>query len=536
MSAPGYIPIKASYYVKRRSNGYTSYVVRFERHRAISSKYTTKSFAVGEEHRRDKFICDWNTALEKNNSSNLAELSSLQRSEIQVALKKLDGTGVSILEAVEYFIKMKNPASTNMKISEAAEIFLNNLRARKVGKNYLEDQKHSFLKPFQNYFRNKKITEISRRDMQKYLLANKKWSDNNRIIHRRHLSAFFNNLIKDEVLSLNPTQGIILPEAVVEKKFYSPTVVWLFLHSCYLLKKWKTLAAHALVAFGGCRLREATRIKFEQIKGDGRIEVEVKQAKTRVRRILWSSDVLKDWLNLIPKEKRTGKICTEYSIEHDPANVKRFMRDEFGLAFDDIQNGFRQAFAAHFYANTKDTRTLAEIMGNSEGTIRKHYNGILKNENDGKTFFHLFPYESLVTGLDLALSRQLWKRRYSKGVDSSDLSVSILEDGMILKPIRSIRKWNKYNTYKSRYDSWGDPARFQRACAARITDEDEELFMEGIRFWQQFGYVATSYEKVSAVSQARDLIDYDSNGTIETLQTPQRQFVTRENGPFFQKI
>ena len=103
----------------------------------------------------------------KDNASDLAELSSLQRSEIQVALKKLDGTGVSILQAVEYYLKMKNLVSSNMKISEAAEIFLNNLRAKKVGKNYLEDQQHSFLRPFQKYFRNQKITEISQSDYKK---------------------------------------------------------------------------------------------------------------------------------------------------------------------------------------------------------------------------------------------------------------------------------------------------------------------------------------------------------------------------------
>lgn len=116
---------------------------------------------------RDKFIADWNDAMAKDNASDLAELSSLQRSEIQVALKKLDGTGVSILQAVEYYLKMKNLVSSNMKISEAAEIFLNNLRAKKVGKNYLEDQQHSFLRPFQKYFRNQKITEISQSDYKK---------------------------------------------------------------------------------------------------------------------------------------------------------------------------------------------------------------------------------------------------------------------------------------------------------------------------------------------------------------------------------
>ena len=507
MTKAGYIPIKATYYIKRNASGNPSYVVRYERHRVIKGKFTTKSFPEGEELRRDQFIAEWNSALAKNNSSELADLSSLQRSEIQVALKKLDGTGVSILQAVDYYLKMKNPVSSNMKISEAVEIFLNNLKAKKVGKNYLEDQQHSFLKPFQKYFRNKKITEISRRDMQKYLLANKNWSDNNRIIHRRHLSAFFNNLIKDEVLSLNPTQGVILPEVVVEKKFYSPVVVWLFLHTSLRLKKYKTLAAHALAAFGGCRLREATRIKFDQINGNGRIEIQMLQSKTRTRRILWNDQVLSQWFKMIPEEKKIGSICTEYSTTQDPQNVKKHMREHDGFEFDDVQNGFRQAFAAHYYKKYSDIRTLSEIMGNSEATIQKHYNGILKNENDAENYFGMYPLESLVKGLDTALAQRLWNKEYSSGVDGDDLMAIKRSDGSWNAEIYSKKKWEKYQTFKSRYDESTDPARIQRAMIVKLSNKDSEIFWRIVKFRDQYGFSGNDYEQVSMVAAARQQVE-----------------------------
>ena len=143
MSSAGFLPIKATYYVRKRAT-LNTYIVRQQRHRVNQSKYSSKSFREGEEHIRDKFISDWNTALLKNNESELSLLTGLQKLEINVALKKLEDTGVSILGCVDFYLKINNPVSTKMKISEAVEIFLNNLKLKKVGKNYISDQIHSF--------------------------------------------------------------------------------------------------------------------------------------------------------------------------------------------------------------------------------------------------------------------------------------------------------------------------------------------------------------------------------------------------------
>ncbi|MDC0266673.1 hypothetical protein OAK83_01675 [bacterium] len=513
MSTAGYLPIKATFYTRKRATRNT-YIVRYQRHRVEHSKYSSKSFREGEEHLRDKFISDWNTALLKNNESELSLLTALQKSEINVALKKLEDTGVSILDCVDFYLKINNPVSTKMKISEAVEIFLNNLKLKKVGKTYISDQIHSFLNPFQRYFKNRKILDVSRRDMQKYLFSNKNWSDNNRIIHKRHLSAFFNNLIKDEVLALNPTKGIILPEGSKEKRFYPPHLIWLFLHTCLELKKYKTLAAHVLCAFGGLRLRESTRINFDQIDGQGRVEVYVGQSKTRNRRILWKDGLINFWLKQIPEEKRTGLIANPTSILIGAREVKNHIRDKLKIDFENIQNGFRQAFAAHFYKKYGDLRTLSEVMGNSVDTLKSNYNGIIKNDNDAENYFHLLPVESLSVGLSNAQGLNLWKKKYSANVDQDDLMVVKRSDDSYTENIYSITKWDKFNALRDRYEKTKDPARIQRACIARINNEDRKLMLNVLKFHDRFGFYPN---KLSSIQKVSDVKMYLKKNLAEKL-------------------
>ncbi|MDB4350941.1 hypothetical protein OAB11_03100, partial [Verrucomicrobia bacterium] len=67
------------------------------------------------------------------------------------------------------------------------------------------------------------------------------------------------------------------------------------------------------------------------------------------------------------------------------------------------QNYLRQAFEAHAYVKfSYDLRTLAEVSGNSEETIKQSYNGIVDPEDNATHYFNLYPREVFTEGIPLA--------------------------------------------------------------------------------------------------------------------------------------
>ena len=433
--APPFTPIKATFFKQsdpRRPNQPPRFVVRYGKRLDKPGLYVTKSYKTGEELERDKWIRDWNESLDKADQTNLNTMSAVDKAQLNVCLKKLDGTGVSILDCVDYYLTHNPVNSSKLSIVEAINIIK---RWRIEVKNHpisgVNGDIMTTLRPFSNFVKNKQLRSITQQDCHNFLFSNKGWTIATMHAHKRNLSAFFGHLAKNNYPTINPAKRVELPDNVSKgpKVFYHAYEVWLFLDLCLSLNKHKLLASSILSAFCGGRMRESTRIKFNQIKWtQGLMVYYANQSKTKQRRCLYGNDVGMEWLRLVKRKNDDQVISSNYSIRKTLTELKKkvahFIETRGGKASQG-QNLLRQAFEAHAYYHFGfDLRAIAEVSGNSPETLKASYNGCLDEPKDADIYFNLFPRTTLVDGYQKALELDLWQSNHLDGIKLDDWTVA----------------------------------------------------------------------------------------------------------------
>lgn len=420
MPEEDFFKIPATYYVKRyKRTGKKAYVIRIgKRYDSSPNKirYVTKTIKEGEEVDRDLFIQTWNEALEKEDSSTLGMMSAVQLAKLNLCLKKLEGTGIDLETCVDFYLKHNNTVNAQTKFLEAIDYWEKLRTERGDLPRSISDAKLTTLRPFSKFIKNRPIGSVTKAEVRKFLMSKASWSVNTKKLHRRNLSAFFNLLRKNGFANLNPASEIELPKtAAKEKVFYQPWEVWLYLDTCLQNKKFTLLGGAAIAAFFGGRLRETTRVSWDQVNFEAkRITYFAAQAKTRTRRILYRTKVGFSWIKLAKENNRKSNITSLHASEKIAPEIKqaisRWAKSSGKKAIakwqgEDLhhQNYLRQAFEAHAYIKFNyDLRSLAEVSGNSEETIRQNYNGIVDPEDNATYYFNLYPREVFMEGLPLA--------------------------------------------------------------------------------------------------------------------------------------
>lgn len=142
-------------------------------------------------------------------------------------------------------------------------------------------------------------------------------------------------------------------------------------------------AYYAIALFGGLRDAELKRLDWRQVNLlTGYITVEGKVAKTKRKRLVPITTNLKAWL--LPVAKSHGFVT--------PANVDTLKRETCKLA--DItgwpSDATRHSFGTYEMARTKDIGHVSEVMGNSPGVVKKHYQQAVPFEL-GDEYFSIVP-------------------------------------------------------------------------------------------------------------------------------------------------
>lgn len=143
----------------------------------------------------------------------------------------------------------------------------------------------------------------------------------------------------------------------------------------------------ALRCFVGLRTEEASKMRWEWIDFEKKkILIPAEICKTRDDWVLQSPnlpDTIFKWLEVIPEEKRVGKIPTP------PHALGRAIKLPLK------NNGFRHTFCTmhiSLYGSADKTATLLKHKGTS--TLYHHYLGKLVSEEEAKAYFSLTPHSS----------------------------------------------------------------------------------------------------------------------------------------------
>ena len=493
-------PIKATIYRKQNRSGTVSFVVRHGKN--PNGGFRVKVFGPNEEQQAKDFLEEWNRRLAAEVGS-LHLLEEVHQQEIRLALKKLDGTGAGILQAVEFFLRNTNLKHPRIPFSIGVDHFVSSLKERKRSAEYSSSINATTLKPFQLHIKDKLLSEITKENVRLFLKGKRKWSAYTQHSHRRNLSTYFNYLVREGFLISNPCENIILPRQVKKRvDFWKPHEVFIQLQYCLEKQEYKTLAAIVLSAFIGPRLREASRIKWKQVANLSNIEVLPAQAKTFKRRLINISETASFWLSLIPEKFRDPEstISSLSSITNTAKNIKAALQRK-GLIERRIQNGFRQAFAAHHYAKFKDERILSEIMGNSIQVIKESYSG-LTNQKQSDCYFNILPKRSYTEGLKKCSELSLWKNPV---IINPNWFCLIIDGDLCVIDLEKHKEYKFAKATQPLFDRYRDS--ISEGCHIDIPNDIAQFLKSKLSFIKEYGFDPSSKETVFLIHETKQIIE-----------------------------
>ena len=144
----------------------------------------------------------------------------------------------------------------------------------------------------------------------------------------------------------------------------------------------------ALQAFGGARLEEALRLRYEDLhRTPGHIEISGQHAKTRKRRLLEVGPALAQWL--APFNTKTG------AIWDGPLNsfITEWARLRESVGVPSKRNGLRHGFVSYSYILRGEIETSA-LAGTSPQILHANYKGLAQRAEAEKWFNVLPPKEA----------------------------------------------------------------------------------------------------------------------------------------------
>ena len=233
--------------------------------------------------------------------------------------------------------------------------------------------------------------------IEKYL-ANQNVSANSKDGYCRAISSFFSWCMKGKRhwAVNNPCYAVEI-EGLTSDDDREPVVLPVsecnaLLREAEGFKNGRLVPYVALCLFGGLRPVEATRLSWEQVNlGDGEIRMTGTQTKTGKGRIVVICKTLKSWLKRYQGRDEIYRPTFDVDLKVLRAAVG------YGTPTEEqpdlkpwVPDVLRHTAISHYFRLTGSYGRTAEQFGNSEGIIKKHYQGRVTSE-DTKEFYALRP-------------------------------------------------------------------------------------------------------------------------------------------------
>ena len=304
-----------------------------------------------------------------------------------------------MLTAVDHWLRTGKPKTVkeSPRMDEALKAYVDWLATttelRPITKMNLRLRSTHFIKSLGNI----RVTDVLPDHVEHYL-AKRNVSANTKDADCRAISSFFTWCMKGKRRWCvnNPCYAVEI-EGLTADDDREPVVLPVKECAALLLaakkfKKGKLVPYVALCMFGGLRPFEAARLSWEQVNlTDGEIRLMGAQTKTGKGRIVVICKTLKSWLK---RYRKAGEIYrSTYEVE------LRRLRAAIGYGpktEDDsdlkpwVPDVLRHTAISHYFRLTGSYGRTAEQFGNSEGIIKKHYQGRVSSE-DTKKFYALRP-------------------------------------------------------------------------------------------------------------------------------------------------
>ena len=320
-------------------------------------------------------------------------LSDDQLAEAEAAIKKLEGTGHKLTDAVEFLLRNWKPSLVVKTVSTAATEFLAEKKAGHLRSRTVQDYK-TRVNRLVRACGERLVHEISV-DELKRVIAPPGIAARTKNGNRRVLFTFFQWAVKSDYCPSNPIEKIdTAPVEDAEPEILTLAEAKAILRAALDYKEGVLVPYIALSLFAGLRPAELERIKWKKIDLKAQlITVRGDTAKMRKRRTVELSENAVIWLLPYVNRAIVGK-----NFRRDFEDVRRMAgfqgrgsetQPEAGLKpwVDDI---LRHTALSYHLGHHKHEGETAAWAGNSPNTLQKSYKGLVTPE-DCAAYWSLTP-------------------------------------------------------------------------------------------------------------------------------------------------
>lgn len=363
-----------------------------------SGKHIRKSFKTADDARNyaDQAVAKKNKGLQALDLPDRLRLQAIE------ALKILDATDATLIDAARFYLKYNQKAEKETILKELATVYLKDMEARKLRERTIQDTR-SKLNRLCKDFGHLPAFSITAENLDAWL-DTQGFSPVYRNNFKRNFGVFFNWMAQNDYIEYSPVskmRKVKIPKETPEiwtpketKKILSKAIKQVL--SDEAKAQPEIVLYLAIGFFAGIRPKEIEGLEWKDLDLElNEIHIRSEISKTHEARIVHITDNLKAWLEAHPN--KTGKI-----FPHSESSLKRWRKEVFdATGFDKwIQDGTRHSFATyHLALHESMDKTTLELGYSSSEMLFKHYRGLAKNRKaQAEIYFDIYP-ESIIPAL-----------------------------------------------------------------------------------------------------------------------------------------
>lgn len=316
----------------------------------------------------------------------------------EAAFKRLE-KDEDLLTAVDHWLRTGKPTTIkeSPRLDEALKVYEDWLETttdlRAVTKGHLRRRVTHFVKNVPNL----RVTDVLPDHIENYL-AHRNVSANTKDANCRAISSFFTWCMKGKRhwTINNPCYAVEI-EGLTSDDDREPVVLAVkeceaLLRAAEKFENGRLVPYLALCMFGGLRPFESARLAWDQVNlTDGEIRLKGTQTKTGKGRIVVICKTLKAWLSRYRKSGEIYRAPYDLELKALRASIGYGPKTEEQPHLKPwVPDVLRHTAISHYFRHTGSYGRTAEQFGNSEGIIKKHYQGRVSSA-DTKQFYALRP-------------------------------------------------------------------------------------------------------------------------------------------------
>lgn len=313
-------------------------------------------------------------------------LSDEARVEAAKCLEMLASKGRTLTDAVKFYLKHLAETERSVTVDEAVAELMEFKEGKGLSGRHATNLRY-FFKPLTEKFGDRKVSTLSRREMESWL--------NSRKIHPvsykstlRHLSVLFNHCVKMGTAAANPLKDIQPPKIAAEEVGILTPVAMRELLAITRKAHPDMLAALLIQGFAGLRRSEVRKLSWDAVKlADGQIIISAKIAKTRNRRSIAIAGNLAAWLASIRQE--SGPVAPK-CYDESFAEIRRTLvagNHKFP------KNALRHSFVSYRLMKDDNEDTTAREAGHTVEELHRDYKGLVSSR-DAVAWWSIMPSDA----------------------------------------------------------------------------------------------------------------------------------------------